>query len=289
MIKKLKINKIEINNSRCFIVAELSANHNGKLSNLLKMIKSAKEAGADAVKIQAYEAEGITINSNKKYFRLNKKSSWKEYDNLFKLYKKAQTPKNWYNKIFSYAKKNKIILFASVFDMGSLDYLEQLNCPAYKIASPEIIDIPLIKKVAKTKKPIIISNGLGNFKDLNLAVSTIKKYNKNLIVLKCTSSYPAPAESLNLKTMKDISKKFKCHTGFSDHTQGIDLSIYSAALGACMLEKHVVMKKNSKTVDSFFSIDFKEFKKMVDKIRLNEKANGLISYDVPKSSKINFH
>ncbi len=289
MTKKLKINKTEINNTRCFIVAELSANHNGKLSNLLKMIKSSKEAGADAVKIQAYEAEGITINSNKKYFKLNKKSSWKEYDNLFKLYKKAQTPKSWYKKIFSYAKKNKITLFASVFDLGTVDFLEQFNCPAYKIASPEIIDIPLLEKVAKTKKPIIISNGLGNFKDLNLAVSTIKKFNKNIIVLKCTSSYPAAAQSLNLKTMKDITKKFKCHSGFSDHTRGIDLSVYSAALGASMLEKHVVLKKNSKTVDSFFSIDFNEFKIMVDKIRLNEKAYGVISYDIPNSSKINLH
>lgn len=289
MIKKIKINKIEISNTRCFIVAELSANHNGKLSNLIKMIKSAKEAGADAVKIQAYEAEGITINSNKKYFKLNKDSSWKEYDNLFKLYKKAQTPKHWYKKIFSYAKKNKIILFASVFDLGMIDFLEKHNCPAYKIASPEIIDIPLIEKVAKTKKPIIISNGLGNFNDLSLAVKTIKKYNKKLIVLKCTSSYPATAESLNLKTIKDISKKFKCLSGFSDHTKGIDLSVFSAALGSSMLEKHVVLKKNLKTVDSFFSIDFKEFKNMVDKIRLNEKAYGKISYNIPNSSKINLH
>ena len=123
---------------------------------------------------------------------------------------------------------------------------------AYKIASPEIIDIPLIEKVAKTKKTIIISNGLGNFNDLSLAVKTIKKYNNKLIVLKCTSSYPALAESLNLKTIKDISKKFKCFSGFSDHTKGIDLSVFSAALGSSMLEKHVVLKKNSKTVDSFF-------------------------------------
>ena len=289
MKKILKIKNFKLETNRCFVVAELSANHDGKLSNLLKMIKNAKNAGADAVKIQAYEAEGITIDSNKKYFKLNKKSAWKEYDNLYKLYKKAQTPKTWYKKIFAYAKKQKIILFASVFDLKTVDNLEKINCPVYKIASPEIIDIPLLEKVAKTNKPIIISNGLGNYTDLKLAVRTIQKYNNNLIVLKCTSSYPAPVKSLNLATMKDIEKKFKCISGFSDHTKGINSAIYSAAIGARVLEKHVVLKKDLKTVDSFFSIDFVEFKRMVELIRINEKSLGKISYKIPNSSKVNMH
>ena len=279
-----------LKNNRCFIVAELSGNHDGKLSNLLKMIYQAKKSGADAVKIQAYEADGITMNSDKTYFKLGLKSKWKKYDNLFKLYQKGQTPKHWYRKIFAYAKKIKIILFASVFDLNTIDYFEKkIKCPIYKIASPEIIDIPLLERVAKTGKPVIISNGLSNLKDLALAVKTIKKFNKNLTILKCTSTYPAPKNSLNLATMKDMEKKFSCNVGFSDHTTGINSSIYSAALGAKVLEKHVVLKKNSNTVDSFFSIDFKEFKKMVEIIRLNEKSYGKISYKIHPSSKINLH
>ena len=276
--------------NRCFIIAELSGNHDGKLSNLIKMIYQAKKAGADAVKIQAYEAESITMNSDKPFFKLKSKSKWKKYDNLYKLYKKGQTPRHWYKRIFSYAKKIKIILFASVFDLNTIEYFEkELNCPIYKVASPEIIDLPLLKKIAKTKKPIIISNGLGNLKDLSLAVKTIKKYNNNITILKCTSTYPAPKNSLNLATMKDMEKKFFCNVGFSDHTKGIDSAIYAAALGAKVLEKHVVLKKNSNTVDSFFSIDFKEFKKMVEIIRLNEKSYGKISYKIHTSSRTNLH
>lgn len=279
-----------IKKNRCFIVAELSGNHDGKLSNLIKMIYQAKIAGADAVKIQAYQAEGITMQSDKQYFKLGSKSKWKKYDNLFKLYRKGQTPKHWYKKIFSYAKKIDIILFASVFDINTLNYFEkEINCPIYKIASPEIVDIPLLKSVAKTKKPIILSNGLSNFDDLNLAVKTIKKFNKKIVILKCTSTYPATSDTLNLATMVDIKKKFSCDVGFSDHTTGIDSGIFAAAIGAKILEKHVVLKKNSKTVDSFFSIDFKEFKRMVDIIRSNEKSLGKISYKIHESSKVNFH
>ena len=254
------------------------------------MIYKAKIAGADAVKIQAYEANGITMDSNKRYFKLGATSKWKKYDNLFKLYKKGQTPKKWYRKIFSYAKRINITLFASIFDINTLKFFEnEINCPIYKIASPEIVDIPLLKSIAKTKKPIILSNGLSNFNDLSLAIKTIRKFNKNIVVLKCTSTYPASNHALNLSTMMDIKKKFSCNVGFSDHTTGIDSAIYSAALGANVLEKHVVLKKNSKTVDSFFSIDFKEFKRMVDIIRSNEKSLGKISYKIHKSSKVNLH
>lgn len=275
---------------KCFIVAELSANHNGKLSNLLKMMRKAKSAGADAVKIQAYEADGITMKSNKKYFRLQSKSKWKKYNNLYNLYKKAQTPKRWYKKIFDYAKKIEIKVFASVFDLETLKFLEKnVNCQIYKIASPEIIDIPLLKEVAKTGKTVIVSNGLANFDDLKLAVKTITKYHKNFVILKCTSSYPAPTESLNLSTINDIRKKFKCPVGFSDHTEGIDSAIFSAAIGAKILEKHVVLKKNSNTVDGFFSIDFQQFKTMVETIRKNENSLGKISYTIPNSSLVNMH
>ncbi len=279
-----------VKKNKCFIVAELSANHGGKLSHLTRMIYKAKIAGADAVKIQAYEADGITMDSKKSYFKLKSKSKWKKYDNLYKLYKKGQTPRHWYKKIFSYAKKINIILFASVFDTNTLEFFEKkINCPIYKIASPEITDIPLLKKVAKTGKQIIISNGLSNFKDLKLASKTIRKYNKNLIILKCTSTYPAPTDTLDLSTMKDIEKKFSCDVGFSDHTTGINSSVFAAAIGAKVIEKHVVLSKKLKTVDNFFSIDFKEFKKMVDDIRINEKSLGKISYKIHPSSRVNLH
>ena len=276
--------------NRCFIIAELSGNHAGKLSNLKKMINLAKKAGADAVKIQAYEADGITLESNKPFFRLKSKSKWKKYKNLYKLYKKGQTPRHWYKKIFSYAKKINITLFASVFDINTLEYFEkEIKCPIYKIASPEITDIPLLKQVAKTGKPIIISNGLSNFEDLKLAVKTIKKFNQKLIILKCTSTYPAPKTSLDLSTMRDIEKKFSCNAGFSDHTTGINSSVFAAAIGAKVIEKHVVLNKKSKTVDNFFSIDFKEFKKMVNEIRDNERSLGKISYKIHPSSQVNIH
>ena len=285
----IKISNKIISKKRCFIVAEISANHCGKLSILKKIIKDLKNSGVDAIKIQAYEASTITLNSNRKDFRINRNNTWSKYKTLYELYKKAQTPFNWYPKIFKFCKKNKIIVFASVFDEKSLTMLEKLNCPAYKIASPEITDIPLIEKVAKTKKPIIISNGLATFSDLNIAVKTVKKQkNKNLILLKCTSSYPTSANEVNLSTMNDISKKFTCLSGFSDHTEGFNLTVHAASMGACMIEKHVMLK-NKKSVDSFFSLGVSDFKKMISIIRNNEVATGKIDYEISKSSKINLN
>ena len=274
-------------NKPCYIVAELSANHAGSLNKLKKLIIDTKKAGANAVKIQAYEADKITINSNNKEFLINKKNPWKSYKNLFNLYKKAQTPRKWYKEIFLFAKKNKITLFASVFDNSTVDVLEKLNCPAYKIASAEITDIPLIERVAKTKKPIIISNGLADLKDLKLALKTIKKYNKKIIVLKCTASYPAPIETLNLRMIKHLRKKLKVLTGFSDHTLGITSPVFAASQGAVMIEKHIKINNEKKSVDSFFSIDTKEMSEMIKNIRNNENSYGKIDYAIPQSAKPN--
>ena len=274
-------------NNPCYIVAELSANHAGSLSKMKKLIIDSKKAGVNAVKIQAYEADKITINSNNKEFLLNKKSPWKSYKNLFDLYKKAQTPKKWYKEIFLFARKNKVTLFASVFDNNTVDYLENLNCPAYKIASAEITDIPLIERVAKTKKPIIISNGLANFTDLKLAIKTIKKYNNKIIVLKCTSSYPAPIDTLNLKMIKHMQNQLKVLTGFSDHTLGITSPVFAASQGAVMIEKHIKINNDKKSVDSFFSIGTDGMREMVRDIRNNEKSYGKIDYTIPNSAKPN--
>ena len=185
--KKIKIGKTNICKGRAFIVAEVSANHAGNYKNLKKLIDNLSRLDIDAVKVQAYQANTITLNSNKADFKIKKKNKWADYKNLFNLYKNGETPFEWLPKIFKYCKKKKITIFASVFDESSLRILEKLKCPAYKIASPEITDIPLIEKVAKTKKPIIISNGLANFQDLKLAVNSVKKQkNKKLIILKCT-------------------------------------------------------------------------------------------------------
>ena len=287
--QSIKIKNKFVGKKRCFIVAEISANHCGNFTTMKKLIYKLKKINVDAIKIQAYEADTITINSKKKDFIIKKNNSWSKYENLYSLYKKAETPFSWYEKLFNICKKIDLIIFASVFDSKSLKILEKLNCPAYKIASPEITDIPLIEEVAKTGKPLILSNGLSTLEDLNLAVRTIKKTNnQKLIILKCTSTYPAKPFELNLQTINDIKKKFKCLSGFSDHTLGYNISVHSASLGADMLEKHVKIK-NTKSIDDFFSIDVDQFKKMIDIIRKNELSNGKINYNITRSSRKNLN
>ena len=283
-----KIGNKKITSSRTFIVAEISANHCGKISVLKKIILKLKKINVDAIKIQAYEADTITIESRKKDFIIKKNNSWSKYNTLYKLYKKAQTPLRWLPKIFKYCKRKKITVFASVFDIKSLKILKKLNCPAYKIASPEITDIPLLEEVAKTKKPIIISTGLSNLKDISLAFKSISKFNKKIIILKCTSAYPSKIEELNLKTILDLKKKFKCLVGFSDHTIGTEVPILAAAIGSNVIEKHFIAKK-TKTVDSFFSLNDKKFKTMITNIRNNEIALGKVNYNISKSSKENLN
>jgi len=285
--KKIKIANKYITENNCFIVAEISGNHGGKISNIKKIINKLDKKKIDAIKLQAYQANTITINSKKSDFQIQKKNTWSKYNYLYDLYKYAETPFHWMEEIFKYCKKKNIIVFASVFDISSLKILEKINCPAYKIASPEITDIHLIEETAKTKKPIIISNGLANLKDLSLAIKTIKSQkNDKLVVLKCTSSYPAKISDLNLKTMLDIKKRFKCLIGFSDHTTGINTSIHAASIGASVIEKHVCLK-NVKTVDSFFSIDVKEFNEMARIIKNNEQSNGKVTYQISEDSKKN--
>lgn len=291
MINSIRIkNKIVSEKKSAFIVAEISGNHGGSITNLKKLILKAKLSGCDAVKIQAYEAETITLKSYNKDFLISKKNTWKKYKNLYNLYKKAQTPFEWYKKIFNFCRKINIIVFASVFDLKSLQILKKLNCPAYKIASPEITDINLISNVAKTGKPIIISNGLGNYLDLKLAIKEIRKVKNNkIIILKCTSAYPAPIDEINLKTMKEIKKKFKCLVGYSDHTLGIQTAIHSASLGATLIEKHICLNKKNRTVDSFFSETPENFRKMIDIIKDNFRASGKITFEISKSSKVNLN
>lgn len=283
---KIKIGKkIISDNKRCFIVAEISANHSGNFKKACSLIKEAKKAGADAVKLQTYTPDTITFNSTNKDFLIKKNTPWKKQKTLWNLYNKAQTPREWHPKLFSLARKIKIEIFSSPFDETAIDFLEKLGCPAYKIASQEINHIPLIAKAAKTGKPIILSTGLCSLKDINLAVRTIKKFKNNkIIILKCTSSYPSSANELNLLTLKDIKKRFKTISGFSDHTIDDTAALASVALGGKVLEKHIDLDQN-KSVDRFFSTKSSNFKQMVKKIRLLESSLGKIDYNPSSLSK----
>tara|TARA_B100000965_G_scaffold401911_1_gene426760 strand:+ start:1090 stop:2136 length:1047 start_codon:yes stop_codon:yes gene_type:complete len=283
MLNKIK-NIFDQGNKRTFVVAEMSANHSSNISNAFKIIDHAKIIGVDAIKIQLYKANRITINSNKKDFKIKNKS-WKKYKNLFNLYKKAETPFEWYDTLSRYCKKKKIILFSSVFDLDTVDFLEKKNCPIYKIASPEITDIPLLEKVAKTGKPIIISTGLASKKDLDLAVNTLKKNRcRKIVILKCTSAYPAPLNELNLASIKTLKNRYKTIVGFSDHSLGVVAPTIAVSLGAKVIEKHINLEKNKMSVDDFFSLKISEFQEMIKNIRDTEKIIGNENIKISKNS-----
>lgn len=283
MFNKIK-NIFDQKNKRTFVVAEMSANHSSNISNAFKIIDHAKIIGVDAIKIQLYKANRITINSNKKDFKIKNKS-WKKYKNLFNLYKKAETPFEWYDTLSRYCKKKKIILFSSVFDLDTVDFLEKKNCPIYKIASPEITDIPLLEKVAKTGKPIIISTGLASKKDLDLAVNTLKKNRcRKIVILKCTSAYPAPLNELNLAAIKTLKNRYKTIVGFSDHSLGVVAPTIAVSLGAKVIEKHINLEKNKMSVDDFFSLKISEFQEMIKNIRDTEKIIGNENIKISKNS-----
>jgi pseudaminic acid synthase len=275
---------------RSFLVAEMSGNHSGKLSNALKIVKLAKKCGADAIKLQTYTSNTITLNSSKKDFRISKKSPWHKYKTLWNLYDYAHTPWEWHKKIFLAAKKNNLSFFSSPFDESAVDFLENIGCQAYKLASPEITHIPLIEKISKTNKPVIISTGLASQKEIETALNILKKNNsKKIIVLKCSSSYPAQLDELNLKTMQDMKKRYKTLVGFSDHSIGSIAGITATVLGGSMLEKHFTHDEKKKSVDSFFSAGPKNFKDMVKQIREAEKSMGKINYQISKKSKISLN
>ena len=273
--KKIKISKkITISNKdRCFVVAEISANHGGDLNILKKTMMAAKRSGADAVKIQSYEADTITLKSKNKNFLINDKSIWKN-QNLYNLYKKAETPFRWHKEIFSFAKKNNIFCFSAPFDLSAVNLLEQLKCPVYKIASPEIEDLRLIERVAKTKKPIIISTGIASEKDIINAIKIcLKNNNRKIILLNCISSYPAQNIELNLKYI-NLLKKYSPLVGYSDHSNSDLASIVSIAYGAKVIEKHFILNKKIKSPDRQFSYDPKQLGNLIKKIRITETIMG---------------
>ena len=237
-----KIGKRTISkSSEPFIIAEISGNHNGRIENIFKMIDLASKNKIDAIKLQTYTADTITMKSKRpEFFIKDKKNIWKN-KSLYELYKKAHTPWSWHKRIFNYANKKNIICFSSPFDESAVDFLEKFNVPAYKIASFENDHYPLLDKIAKTGKPIIISTGLTDLNELKKIVKFFKKKKCNIALLKCTSSYPANPEKLNLKTIPDMKKKFKVEVGFSDHTIGIGSSLAAIAQGASIIERHFAL------------------------------------------------
>ncbi len=269
----------------CFIIAELSANHGGKLEIALETVRAAKRAGADAIKLQTYTAKTITLNSKKECFKINQGTHW-DGQYLYDLYKEAFLPWEWHKPIFALAKKEGLVCFSSPFDFTAVDFLEDLNCPIYKIASFEITDIPLIEYAASKGKPMIISTGIAEIKDIELAIDTCKKAgNNNITILKCTSAYPANPEEANLTTIDDIKQRFKVMSGLSDHTLGIEAPMIAVAMGATVIEKHFILDKSIGGVDAHFSLDENEFKKMVDAVRLTEKMMGEVDYEMTASKK----
>jgi len=261
-----------------YIIAELSANHNGNLDNALRTIEEAAECGADAVKIQSYTPDTMTIECEKEDFQV-KGGLWDGYS-LYDLYKWAHTPFEWHSKLFEKAKDVGITLFSTPFDETAVELLEELNTPAYKIASFELTDLPLIKRVAETGKPMIMSTGMANIDEISEAIETARINGcDDLVVLHCISAYPAPYEQSNLATLPDLAKRFDVISGLSDHTLGTVVSVSSVVLGACLIEKHFILDRNEKGADSEFSIEPHELKRLVEETDAAHKALGVAGYE----------
>lgn len=265
--------------SPSFIIAELSANHNGSLQTALETVRAAKRAGADAIKLQTYTADTITLKSIKEDFRIQG-TIW-EGKYLHALYQEAYTPWEWHKEIFDEAKRVGLICFSSPFDFAAVDFLETLDVPAYKIASFEITDIPLIQYTASKGKPIIISTGIAEYEDIALAVKTCRDAGNNQIaLLKCTSSYPAPIEEANMRMVQKLAEDFNVVTGLSDHTLGSIVPIVSVCFGAKIIEKHFILDRSVGGPDASFSMNESEFKEMVIAVRQAESAIGIESYEL---------
>ena len=265
---------------KCLIIAELSANHDGDIEIAKETIRAAKRAGADAIKIQTYTSDTLTLDCKTDDFKVQGGTLW-DWRYLYELYKDASLPWEWHKELFDLAKKEGLICFSTPFDNSAVDLLEELNCPIYKIASFEIADIHLIEYVAKKQKPIIMSTGIASYEDIKLAVETCRKAgNNDITVLKCTSSYPAPINEANLKMMKKFSKDFGVKIGLSDHTIGNLLPILSIAMGATVIEKHFKLNDEVGGADASFSVNEQDFKILVDEIRLAELAMGVESYEL---------
>lgn len=273
------------NNNKTFIIAELSANHGNDINIAKKTIQSAKESGADAIKIQTFTADTMTLDCDNDYFRVKGGTLW-DGRTLYDLYEEAYMPWEWQKQLMEYANRIGITFFSTPFDKTSVDFLEDIDVPAYKVASYEIMDIPLIEYIASKGKPVIISTGVASLSDIEEVINACKRMGNNqIILLKCTSSYPAKIEDANLNTIPNMKETFGVEVGLSDHTLGITVPVVSVALGAKVIEKHFILDKSIGGPDASFSLEPHEFKQMVESVRDAEKALGKVDYSMNENKK----
>lgn len=270
-----------------YIIAEMSANHAGSLEHAKEIIRAAKEAGADCIKIQTYTADTLTLNCDNEYFRI-KSGPWQKDNTMYELYQKANTPWEWHKELKDEAEKVGIDFFSTPFDLTAVDFLEELGVEFYKIASPEMVDIPLIKYVASKGKPIIMSTGMAKIGEIEAAVEAVRSQGNNqLALLRCATAYPAVTDQMNLATLKNMSEIFGVPVGLSDHSQGSVGAVAAVLLGASIIEKHFCISRDIESADSFFSMNKEEFSAMVSDIRQAEKAVGSIQYGPMKQEEGN--
>jgi pseudaminic acid synthase len=266
--------------SPVYMVAELSANHNGSLEQALKIVEAAKAAGADAVKLQTYTPDTITMACGREPFRIGGGTLW-DGMTLYELYGEAYTPWEWQPKLKQAAEELGMQCFSSAFDASAVDFLENMQVPAHKVASFELVDLPLIRKMAATGKPLIMSTGMATIEEIEEAVTTARGAGaKQIALLKCTSAYPAPAEEMNLRTIPELARRFEVPVGLSDHTMGIAVPVAAVSVGACIIEKHLTLARATGGPDSGFSLEPDEFKAMAEAVRTAEKALGTVHFGV---------
>jgi len=262
-----------------FVIAEMSANHGHDINKAMEIIRIAKECGADAVKLQTYTPDTMTIDCDNEYFRIGNNSLW-DGQTLYELYREAYTPWEWHAPLQKYAEQLGIILFSTPFDKSAVDLLEKLDIPAYKIASFELVDIPLIKYVASKQKPVILSTGMASLEEIYEAVEAVKSTgNDQYAILKCVSDYPARPEDMNLRTIEDMKRRFACPVGLSDHSLGSDVARLSVAAGASIIEKHLISSRSDGGPDAAFSMEAAEFKDFVAEIRKADNILGRVCYE----------
>ena len=272
-------------NSSVFIIAELSANHNGSIETAIETVRAAKRAGADCIKLQTFTADTITLDSNKDDFKIKQGTLW-DGQYLYDLYKSTHLPWEWHKELMEVAKEEGLICFSSPFDPTAVEFLETLNVPAYKIASFEITDIPLIELIASKGKPVIISTGIAEEIDIELAVDACKRMgNNNIALLKCTSSYPAPIDEANMCMVKDLANRFNVISGLSDHTLGATVPVVATVFGAKIIEKHFILDRSIGGADASFSMNESEFTEMVKAVREAESAIGVVDYSLTEKQK----
>jgi len=263
-----------------FIIAEMSGNHNRDINRAYKIIDEAAAAGADAIKLQTYTPDTITIDSDKKYFQVKVNDAWKG-QTLYNLYKKVYTPWEWQPKLKAYGEKKGLVVFSTPFDNTAVDFLERMKVSLYKVASFEVVDIPLLKRIGRTKKPVIMSRGMASLSEMKLAIKTLKNSGCPAVaILHCVSSYPAKPEEMNLATIPDMAKKLKIIVGLSDHNLDSAVSIASVALGGAIIEKHLTLKRSDGGADAAFSLEPDEFKELARSVRTAEAAIGKPGYGV---------